>query len=210
MSTFGEMKARIAGEMKRGELVSSATAVSRAVLSAIQHFETERFPWNEFRDETHTTVADDPYLSITATLKIVKLDSVRVTIGARDYPLIEKDWSSIELIDSGQWAGYPEWWCWYGEQIRMYPIPNDAYTVKLAGVRRLTEVTASASASATNSWMTDGEEMVRLYAKGSLFRDELRAPMLAQQMFTESMRARRQVKRTSTSLQGARVRPMYF
>lgn len=210
MSDFQTMKARIADEMKRGEITACATAVGRAVISAIQFFETERFEWNEFRDETHTTTQDDPYMSITATLRIVSLDSVKVVIGSRDYPLTEWNWHAMEAIDSGQWAGYPENYAWYAEQIRFYPIPNNAYTVKLAGIRRLNEISLSAVGTASNGWMVNGEEMVRLQAKAVLFRDEVRAPTTAAAMFTEAERAKRRARRTITAKQGSRVRPMYF
>lgn len=211
MANFGRMKTVIEREMKRGELSADAAAVSSAIIQSVGLWSQRRFHWNEFRDETHTTTADDPYLSITATLVITKLDSVRLTIANRDYPLIQADWSKIEALDSSQWSGFPELWTWYAKQIRLYPIPNDTYTVKLSGTRFLTEISANASNSATNAWMTDGEVIVRLTAKAFLWRDELRRPDMADYFFRESERIYREQHRTNTNLIGSgRVRTYYF
>jgi hypothetical protein len=202
MSGFATLKARVADEMKRGELTASATAVQSAVLDAIKFYEGRRFPFNEFLDTGHVTVADSPYVTLTATLRVVKLDTVKVTIGSRDYPLKPTTWLSIDSIDSGQWSGYPEYYARYLEnRLRLYPIPNDAYTVKLSGIKKLEEVSAGATASASNAWTGVLEEPVRLYAKGVLFRDQLRAPELAQVAFTEAERKMREYKRESRQYQ---------
>jgi hypothetical protein len=187
--TFAVMKARIASEMKRGELTASATAVQSAILDAIDFWKDRRFTFNEFRDENHSTSASVAYVTITSTLKIVKLDSVKVTIGTRDYPLIPQTWQYLEMIDSGQWTGYPEMYARYEEDlIRMYPIPNDGYVVKLSGIKELTEISASATGSASNAWTGQAEELIRLHAKGNLFRDQLRNGEQAGVMFTQAER----------------------
>lgn len=211
MSTFGVMKARIAKEMKRGELTASATAVQSAVLDSIKFFEARRWAWNQFLDETHTTTADDPYVTLTATLQVVKFDSVKAIIGTRDYPLTPATWIAIDSVDSGQWSGYPEYYTEYDvdnagstqQRLRLYPIPNDAYTMKLSGLRKLPEVSASATANATNAWMVIAEEMVRCRAKGYLFRDELRAPQNAQHMFGEAERKATELRRETRQRQGS-------
>ena len=46
MSTLGIMRTRIASEMKRGDISAGATTVIDAIVSAIKHFENERFFFN--------------------------------------------------------------------------------------------------------------------------------------------------------------------
>jgi hypothetical protein len=192
--TFGTLKARIADEMKRGELTASAPAVQSSIIDAIKYFESRRFAFNQFIDATHTTTADSPYVTLTATLQLVQIDSVKVTIGSRNYPLSAASWVGIDSIDSGQWSGYPEYYCQYDvdntgstqQRLRFYPIPNNTYTVTIAGVKKLPEISAGASTNATNAWVDVGEEMVRMRAKGTLFRDQLRAPEHAQSCFADA------------------------
>lgn len=212
--TFGAIKARISDEMKRGELSASATAVQNSVLDAIKFFEGRRFPFNEFIDATHTTTSGTYAVTITATLRIVNLDAVKVTVNNRLYALTPRTWQELESIDSGQWTGYPDYYARYDEDLlRLYPTPNGTYTVTLSGTRKLETVSAGASASASNAWTGVAEEAVRLHAKGTLFRDQLRAPELAGAMFQEAERWMREYRKTAGQYaRGGRLRkpPGYF
>ena len=211
MTTLGTMRTRIAREMRRGDLTASSTAIAAAVLSAIQFYENERFFFTEFHENTVTASASVSYVALTVlSVRPVTLDSVKAVIGQRDYPLLERNWSELERIDSGQWYGYPDYYALHGEEIRLYPPPNSNYTLKVSGVKTLPEISVSASASATNAWMTDGEEMIRLKAKALLFRDEVRAPEQAAQFEAAAALSRRAVKRRTTSLAASgRITPRW-
>lgn len=205
---FGKMKSRIAREMKRGELSASSSAVQSAVLSAIKRFENRCFTWNEFQDEQITASASVSFVPLSRMTNIpVVIDSMKALIGNRDYPLDQKSYAFIDGIDSGQYYGYPEYYAFHGDQIRLYPPPNSDITLKISGVWRLPEISASASASASNGWTNDGEELVRLQAKAMLFRDELRNPQLADYFEGEAARVMRELSRRVTSFRGSgRVR----
>lgn len=204
MSDFQTMKARIATEMKRGELTASASQVQSAVISAIDFFKRRRFWFNEVHDTTLSVSTS----SVTLPASFIIIDSVKAVIGSRDYPLQRRTWHEIDSIDSGQWTGYPEWYSIHGDQIRSYPPPNDTYVYKLSGVVELTEISANASAAATNSWMTDAEEMIRCQAKGYLFRDEVRNFTIADIFFREAQRVYRELNRENRAkLSSNRIRP---
>jgi len=204
MSTYGTMLTRIAREMRRGDLTASSTAVGAAVRSAIQFYENERFFFTEFHGVEVSASSSASYVPFSALgITPVIFDSVKAVIGQRDYPLLERNWNEIDGIDSGQWYGYPDYYVLHGEEIRLYPPPNSNYTLTVSGVKKLTEISLSPSASATNAWMTDGEEMIRLKAKALLFRDELRAMDLAREFDTEAERSKKKVKRRTTSLAGS-------
>ena len=182
MSTFGTMKSRIAREMKRGELSASSSAVQDSILSAIEYFKRKRFYFNEFNDVTAPSSASQTYMSLSSFgIRPILLDSVKGVIGNRDYPLTAKTWQAIDSIDAGQWYGFPEWYSIHTEKLRLYPPPNNAYVVRIAGIKDLTEVSASATSNATNPWVDDAEQMIRCQAKGYLFRDALRNVALGQQ-----------------------------
>ena len=212
MSDFGTMRSRIAREMKRGELTSAGDEIRDAILSAIKHMENRRFTWNEFLDTTVTASASTAYMNFSDfSVRPIIIDSIKVRISNRDYPLIRKGWSELEAIDAGQWSGYPDWYAIHSRRIRLYPIPQANYPLVMSGVRDLTEISLSASNSATNGWMTDGEALIRMTAKAMLFRDELRAPELSGQFMMESERVMRELQReTSAQVSSGRVRPRFM
>ena len=204
MSDFGTMKSRVAGEMKRGDLTVCASAVATAILSAIARLERKRFHFNEVVGLVVSASSSSTYVSLPATLLMV--DSVRTTIGSRDYTLRAAPWGVINDVDSGQYFGYPSYYSLKGTQLRLYPPPNQDMPLTISGTQQLTEVSAAATAAATNAWMTDAEEMVRCLAKSFLFRDEVRNPQLQSWFETESMKAERELKRQSTNRQTSRLR----
>lgn len=200
MSDFGTMKARIAGEMKRGELSASSSAVQAAVLSAIAHLERRRFTWNEFQDEVGTASSSTTYVPFSNfSVTPLVVTTVSMIIGTRDYPLSRRTFQELESIDAGQWFGYPDYYAIHGEKFRLYPAPNGDYGMRIAGIKRLTEVSAAASTNASNSWMVEGEELVRLTAKSMLFRDELRNPELATYFKMEATQMMRELQKEVSS-----------
>lgn len=201
MSTFGTMRARVAREMKRGEITASSTAVADAIVSAIDLLKQHRFTFTEFHDEQITASGSTTYVPLTRmSVVAAKVDTIKVVISSRDYPLDEKSWSEIDAIDSGQWYGYPEFYAIQGDEIRLYPPPNQNMTLRIAGVKELSEVSAAATNGATNAWMTEGELLIRHTAKANLFRDELRNNAQADYFDVQAGRARRELQRKANDL----------
>jgi len=213
MSTFGVMKARIAQEMKRGELTASATAVQASVLSAIEFFKRRRFHFNEFNDALLTASASATYVTLSrlatdSGIRPIIFDSIKAVIGTRDYPLTARNWREIDSVDAGQWYGYPEWYAIHSEKIRLYPPPNQAYVLRISGVKDLIEVTAGAAAGVTNAWTNDAEEMIRCKAKSTLFRDELRNMQMAGIFESEAERVYKELlKEVTAKTSAGRIRP---
>lgn len=213
MSDFGTMKGRIADEMKRQELSAGSSAVQSAILSSIDYYSRRRFPWNEFSDVTKDTVASATAvtLSSVAVGRIISLDSVKVRIGTRYYPLVEKTWRHLEGIDSGQFTGYPEYYSIHGNQLRMYPPPQSVYQLVLSGLAKLEDVSAGAANTTTNAWLVEGEEMIRLHAKANLFRDHVRNPSMAGVFRNECFRIYSELNRENVGrIATGRVRPTRF
>ena len=121
--TYGAIQARVSGEMKRGELSVSSTAVQNSVIDAINHFELRRMWFNHGFSNTIVTVADAPTLP-SSPVGIVKIDSFKISIGNRNYPITPMSFRQMDRIDSGQWSGYPEYYAHYRDALRLYPIPN--------------------------------------------------------------------------------------
>jgi hypothetical protein len=202
------MKARVSGELKRGELSVSSTAVQSGVLSAIQYLKQHRFTWNEFHESSVTASSSATYVNFTdLAVKPITIDKVTVSVNNRTYEIERRSHNALMSHDATNYFGYPDYYAIQGESLRLYPVPNQNVTLHIAGVKELTEVSAAAATSATNAWMTEGEELVRLTAKAMLFRDELRAPEQANYFFGEALRVRRELsRRTSTMTNSGKLR----
>lgn len=154
------MKARIADELLRDDLTSQ---IGYAITEAIEFFQPERFYFNESDGITFITLTSNtiPYL--------YDIDKVYVLIGNNNYTLRKvtpEEWRI--LMDAGT-TGQPCDWVYFQEELRLYPIPDQEYTIRIQAHYK---VSAPANDSETaNRWMTDAEAMIRHYAKGLLNRD---------------------------------------
>lgn len=205
---YGTMKQRIADEMRRGDLTACATVVASAVISAIEYFKRRRFYWNEFVDKTFSTSASVTAISLSAD--VIQVDTVKVRVSNRDYPLEPMTWKEMDAIDSGQFFGYPDYYAIHSGKIRFYPPPLGNYLVRMSGVQELSEVTLDATANATNAWVdtVDGEAMIRAKAKAYLFRDFLRDHAQARVFDQQAELEAREIARENRAKTSAgRVKP---
>lgn len=164
MTTLAIMKARIADELARDDLTSQ---ISYAISDAIEAYQDERFFFNESRALTFSTVASQEFYDgdDDANIPLVqKIDYVVFYIGTQPYHLMPMKPADIETSSaSSSSTGQPGWFCWYGNQIRLYPIPDGAYTVRIGASYK---VAAPASDDETdNPWMTDAARLIRSRAK---------------------------------------------
>lgn len=184
MTTYGVMKSTIADEIVRDDL---STQIGRAVINAIKQWEVTRFHFNEKRYRILTVAGQEYYDLITPTLltssggavgtgeTLIELDSITCTIsaGQKPYPLTERTQQWMDDNQSSSYQGQPDSYGFFGDQLRIYPIPNGVFTLNLSTLARLATLSADAD---TNAWMTDGEVLIREHAKMILYRDVLRDP----------------------------------
>jgi len=164
MTTLTIMKARIADEIARSDLTSQ---IAYAISDAIAAYQQERFFFNESRSLTITTVADQEFYDSSdaaAFANLQKIDYVTIYYGDQPYQLLamtpaEMEWSSTNGTSTGQ----PAWYCYYNQQIRLYPIPADARTLRIAGSVKVAE--PATDAETDNPWMTHAERLIRSRAK---------------------------------------------
>lgn len=201
MATYGDMRNRIAREMKRGEVTACATAVGASIQSAIEYWENEPFWFNEFHAETFS--ASSSVTTVALPIEPIIIESIKARINTRDYPLVERSWKEIDDVDSGQYYGYPSFYAYHSNLLRLYPPPQENYVLVMAGIRRYSSVSACASFSASNVWTTEAEQMVRLTAKGYLWRDELRNPDMGSRMEMEAERIAKRLRKRTTFLRPA-------
>lgn len=175
---YAAMQARLADELSRSDLTSQ---IKLAILSAIQTYRGKRFYFNELRSDTFNTVSGQEFYTSADLADIPNLPDIDSILFNQSssfrYPLVKRTWAQLELwsINPTTVSGFPTDFCWYGGQIRLYPIPNGVYSCRISGTIRLTPDPLSAD-NDTNAWMTDGEELIRQRAKADLNINVIRDP----------------------------------
>lgn len=167
MTTLATMRTRIETELNRTDLTDSVTA---EIVSAIRHYERERFYFNETTSTFVTVSGTQSYANTATSLSdAVLIHNIVLTVNSTDYKLNRLDWDTYRRINTtASLTGQPYNWAYFGETVYFYPIPNGSFTANVAQVTRLTEVSMSATGSATNAWMTDGEELIRQRARAAV------------------------------------------
>lgn len=171
MTDLGTMKARIASELNRIDLDDQ---IATAIQSAIQAYEYETFWFNESRDITFNTAADQEFYGHDDEEHIDNLlliHQVTITVNSQRYKLEPRLYQQIE-----EWAvntsttGQPTDFAYYNQQLRLYPIPDAVYAIRISGRIRFQALTNEGD---TNAWMTDAEPLIRYRAKVDLFENYL-------------------------------------
>lgn len=158
---YGTMQARIAREVNRTDL---AAEIRDAIQSAIQHYESTRFWFNE-KSQSVSTSAGNPWVDVPADF--VTADELTVQLNQRAYQLQRWSFADLDEIDtSGATVlGQPIGYALFGERFRIYPVPDAVYSITVAYLSRLGALSAD---SDTNAWMTDAEQLIRARAKWEL------------------------------------------
>lgn len=200
------MKTRIADELARDDLTSQ---IAYAITDAIAAYEDERFHFNESRATTFPTVASQEFYGSTDAASIAniqKIDYVKVYVGNQPYDLRYERPDAMESLSvNGTQQGTPWAYTWYGNQIRVYPIPDQVYTIRIGAS---VKVAAPASDSeASNPWMTHAERLIRARAKLELALHVLKDEGLAATMVQAVEEALNQLHgRTAMLTQAAKGR----
>lgn len=172
MTTLATMKARIASELRRPNI---SAQIASAISTAVDSYKHERFWFNESRELTFSTVAgqwqygeaDYPDLG-----NVLRWDYVLTEVGDNYFTLMPMSPREIETLNGdGDFSGQPLNWGWYNNQLLIYPIPNEAFPIRIGGL-------IAKSAPATddepgNVWMTHAEKLIRCRAKFELYQHVL-------------------------------------
>ncbi len=166
MTTLAIMKARIATEIRRSNLTSDIAA---AITTAIEAYQEKRFFFNEVRF-TFATVANQEFYTSSDDADIgtlTKIDYVKLLYGNFPYGLKPLTPERIEwLSQNGTQVGQPREFCFYAQAFRLYPIPDQAYTVRVGAEKAV--AAPAADGEADNPWMTYAERLIRSRAKWEL------------------------------------------
>lgn len=169
MTTLATMKARIADDLARPDLT---TQIATAIESAIEHFRTTRFYFNETRATTFATVASQDIYTSSDEANIplfFAIDEVFLTVSNQNRRLKQEDPQYLEwLADAAGTSGEPYRWAWFNESIRLYPIPDStSYTIRPVGA--IEKASPASDGETDNVWMTDGYALILTRAKWELY-----------------------------------------
>lgn len=192
------MKTRIASEIRRSDLT---TQIADAINTAIGAYQEQRFFFNESRDLTFTTVASQEFYSSSddADIGLIKkIDYVKIYLDDQPHVLEVEDPARMEwLSQNGTQTGEPLYYCFYQRKFRLYPIPEDAYTVRIGGQIKL--AAPASDDEADNPWMIEAERLIRSRAKYELALHVLRDTKLAEEMASAVQEAEAQLRRDTNA-----------
>ncbi len=169
MATLGDLKTRIATEMVRDDLLDAdqlAGQLALHIARAIDHYADEDLPFNA----VVATAACTPsavVMDMPATVR--RID--RLTIPALTTELIEVTLAEIDGLDNDR-TGQPERYCCFNDQVRLWPIPDAAYLLRFAGLKRIDPPTDDADG--TTPWTNAASDLIGARTRMTLYRDQFR------------------------------------
>lgn len=171
MGTLGEMKQRIATELRRDDLTED---IANAINDAIRFHERRRFWFNQSRSLTFTTVPGQVAYGAAAGSFIpgvVRIDDIFLPEANSTYPLTRYAVDDFELVSGGPTnPGQPTCWTYADGTVRLFPAPDAAYAMRVLAHYRLPALSGNDD---SNVWTTEAEELIRSHAKMLLFLDVL-------------------------------------
>lgn len=160
MGTWASLSDEIKSELDRPDI---GLHVSSHLALAIRHYEREPLFFNEARTSI-ASVSGTEFYSLPADF-VAPLSLALVNGGNRfvlEQFSLDRHEGEVGQISA---TGMPYAFSFVTNQIRAYPTPDNSYTFNLTYIRRLA---ALSSAGASNSWTTDGEELIKARAQKTL------------------------------------------
>jgi hypothetical protein len=179
VATYLDMQTRIADELDRSDLTAQ---IKKAIISAVAHYERRRFYFCETSFTISTVAGQETYTSsdaaaIATSPNIERLNGLYSNLRT---PLTKRDWAWIDDVSSTTTSrARPMAWAYRAETIRLYPIPDAAYTITAYNVPRLTALSADGD---SNAWTNDAEELIRSHAKIDLLRNVIRGADMVEEI----------------------------
>jgi hypothetical protein len=172
--TLADLYAEIADDIERADLGPQiATAVDRA----IRFYQPDRFFFNEGFVTFQTMAGADVYASGDASdiPDLMAIDSAVLLDGDTPTILRRINEAWIEGADEPTSQSRPCAYSYFDRSVRLWPMPSDAWTVRLMAHFRL----PAPPLDDANAWTDEASSLIAAYAKRHLARNVLRNPAMA-------------------------------
>lgn len=190
---LGDLKARIAEEADRDELLAGGTLENRlaeTIARAVEHYADEDF-WFKRGEGSASTVGAEDYVDLPATIRVAE-DVVYLGNALVKVPLEE----ILGRTESGQ----PTHWAENGDDIQLWPIPDAVYSLSVFGAAKVAAPTADADETV---WTNEAYDLIAARVRFLLFRDVFRdveGTQLAAQAESEALsKLRKETRRRSVT-----------
>jgi hypothetical protein len=163
-NTLGQMKTDIADEIGRSDLT---TQIASKIAEAIDFYQAERFWFSESRDITFNTTATKEFYAeadVPGISTLSFIDYVILYIGSIPWPIARRTDTEIEVLNqNGKMTGQPWNYSYYNEQLRLGPVPDTVYSMRIAAHKSVAP--PASDSEVNNPWMTNAETLIRSRAK---------------------------------------------
>lgn len=205
MPTLGDMKADIADDID-DTTQEYADQIGKAILAAIRYCERETYYFNETRDVTFQTVSGQQWYDAADNADIPTLVHIERAYseeasGQRS-ELLRYRPNDLEILsDSSVARGEPYGFTYFGQRIRLYPVPaSTQYTIRL----QLSpyRIAALVDNDDTNAWTSEAYDLIKARAKYILAKNTLLNAALAVESLNDYNDQSDALKRETSSRNG--------
>lgn len=163
MSTYGEVKARIAREMHRSDLSDD---IVTHMAEAIREYRGKRRKGGT-TTQTFETTEDQAEVEIAGLRKVDRVGLVRES--GEDVPLTRVSADDMaHMQGSNAEPAEPCHYAWEDDSFKLWPVPDDAYTLNVLGIF---DEPALEDDGDENFWTNDGAALIVACTKKTLARD---------------------------------------
>lgn len=212
MTTYGGAVDLVLTNLSRAD-TSITAVVEREIQRAIEHYEPERFWFNEARTSfTASETIYYPFATIfpaTAAYKAgyVEIDQLSINVSGSVYEMCPKTHQELVRVDLSGETGEPALWAIFAEQFRLYPkcASGTTYQIDVDGTRKLATLSASTD---TNAWTNEGLHLITSRAEAMIYSRKFVNPQQAQVcQEAERQEYERLKMRTERYLSTGKLRP---
>lgn len=140
----------ILGALTEGDVLSAYQAQQGVIAlnEIVKRWQTKHtFLWTERIYSTSTVVGDDDY-ALPTDPPFLAVDKAYIVDDDRDHVLEQKSYRDFQDIYDKTEGGFPSIWCidyttLASPELRLWPVPNEIWTLKMFGVVRLKDFDTS-------------------------------------------------------------------
>lgn len=187
MATLGELKTRVQTECNRDDLGDELSgALTLAIQRAIEFYADDKF-WFNSVIETAVTTGGNAFVVVPSTVRKIE----RLSIPAIGLTLNEAILTEVDGNDQLAPAGQPRAYAYYNDSVKLWPAPDQAYTLQIIGIADLPLLTTGDDyqwsalspivafgddLSGQNAWTNEAQDLIAARARFTLMRDQFRDP----------------------------------